>query len=323
VLVVLIAVVLAVTLEPAVRWLTERRWPRWLAATTFMVVLTGTVIGFLYITSSELNDQARLLGDRLQTAANELFATLPQTWVEWLSPKDATQSLQEYLGDAGLAVFRSSVRAVAFLALAAIITLYLLIEGAITYAWLLAFVPHDRRRKVARTVAESKRVIAGYVAGNVLTSLFAAAFVFTVLSLLRVPAALFLALLAGVCDFVPVVGFALSVVPALLLALTVSSHVALLVAALYLSYHALENWWIGPWVYGDRLRLSNLAVVLAFAVGAELAGVVGALLALPIAAAYPAIEQIWLREPLGDQVVDEHAEIQAESGTANHKPLAS
>ena len=71
VLVVLIAVVLAVTLEPAVRWLTERRWPRWLAATILMVVLTGTVIGFLYITSSELNDQARLLGDRMQTAANE------------------------------------------------------------------------------------------------------------------------------------------------------------------------------------------------------------------------------------------------------------
>jgi predicted PurR-regulated permease PerM len=315
-LVIAMAVVLAVTLEPLVRWLAARRCPRWLAATAIIVALAAIMIGFLYFTSSELNDQARLLGGRTQSTIDELFATLPRTWIEWLSPHDATQSLQSYLGEAGLALFRSTARAAAFLALAAIITLYLLIEGAMTYAWLLAFVPQHRRRRVARTVTACERVIAGYVAGNVLTSVFAAIFVFTVLSLLHVPAALLLALLAGLFDFVPVVGFAFSVVPALLLALTVSAQVALIVAVLYLAYHALENWLIGPWVYGDRLRLSNLAVVLAFAVGAELGGVIGALLALPIAAAYPAIEQIWLREPLGDEVVDEHAEIQAEGSAA-------
>ena len=59
-------------------------------------------------------------------------------------------------------------------------------------------------------------------------------------------------------------------------------------------------------MYGSRLQLSNVAVLLAFAVGAELGGVAGALLALPLAAVYPAIERIWLREPLGDDVVREH-----------------
>jgi len=86
---------------------------------------------------------------------------------------------------------------------------------------------------------------------------------------------------------------------------------ALAVVVLYGAYHAIENYFIAPWVYGDRLRLSNVAVVLAFAIGASLAGVVGALIALPIAAAYPAIERIWLRERLGDRVVKEHAAIDA------------
>ncbi|MGC4081551.1 MAG: AI-2E family transporter [Vicinamibacterales bacterium] len=310
-LVILIALVLAVTLEPVVRWLADRRWPRWLASTSVMLVLTLAIVGFVFITSNQLAEQARLLGGRMDAIFDEALTTLPHTWVERLVPQDAAQSFEAYVRQTALVLFRSTAQAVAFLALAAIITLYLLIEGSVTYAWLIAFVPQGSRRKVARTIDECERVVAGYVTGNLLTSLFATVVVFTALSLLHVPAALLLALLAGVFDFVPVVGFGLSMFPALMLALTVSTHVALVVAVLYLVYHALENWVIGPWVYGDRLRLSNLVVVLAFAVGAELAGVVGALLALPIAAAYPAIEQIWLREPLGDRVVDEHAEIQA------------
>jgi predicted PurR-regulated permease PerM len=99
-------------------------------------------------------------------------------------------------------------------------------------------------------------------------------------------------------------------VPAIVLALTVSGTTALIVAALYVAYHAVENYLLAPWAYGDRLKLSDLAVVLAFVVGAEIAGVVGALIALPIAAAYPAIERIWLREQLAEDTVHEHKAIE-------------
>src|SRR5207237_4085492 len=94
-------------------------------------------------------------------------------------------------------------------------------------------------------------------------------------------------------------------------ALTVSPGSAIVVAVCYVAYHLVENYWIAPRVYGDQLALSNVAVVLAFAVGAELAGVVGALIALPLAAVYPAVERIWLREELAD-TVKEHAKIQHE-----------
>jgi predicted PurR-regulated permease PerM len=63
-------------------------------------------------------------------------------------------------------------------------------------------------------------------------------------------------------------------------------------------------------VYGDRLKLSNLAVILAFAVGAEIAGVIGALIALPLAAAYPAVERIWLKDKLADDTVRAHRAIE-------------
>jgi predicted PurR-regulated permease PerM len=74
-----------------------------------------------------------------------------------------------------------------------------------------------------------------------------------------------------------------------------------------------ENYYIGPKVYGDRLRMSNLAVIIAFAVGAEIGGIVGALLALPVAALYPVIESVWLREYLNRDAVETHRRLQRTS----------
>jgi predicted PurR-regulated permease PerM len=123
---------------------------------------------------------------------------------------------------------------------------------------------------------------------------------------LHVPAALLLAVIAGLADFVPVLGFIASAIPAVALALTVSPRTAMLTLALWVVYHGIENYLIAPWAYGKRLKLSDLAIILAFVVGAELAGVIGALIALPIAALYPTIERLWLREQLPRETVAEH-----------------
>jgi predicted PurR-regulated permease PerM len=79
-----------------------------------------------------------------------------------------------------------------------------------------------------------------------------------------------------------------------------------LILGIYVFYHVIESYVIVPKIYGDRLKLSTVAVVVAFAIGAELGGVIGAILALPIAAIYPSIERIWLGRYLGDDVVEDH-----------------
>jgi predicted PurR-regulated permease PerM len=214
------------------------------------------------------------------------------------------------LASYGAAVASSAFRALALVVVGMIVTVYLLVEWKATLEWLIAFVPQAHRAKVRRTLVEARKIVFAYVAGNVLTSIFAASFVFAALMLLNVPAALLLALVAGVCDFVPVLGFILSAAPAAMLAATVSVSTAVIVIGLYVMYHFIENYFIGPKVYGHELRLSNLAVLIAFAVGAELAGVIGALLALPIAATYPAVERIWLREKLEPDTVEKHRRLE-------------
>jgi predicted PurR-regulated permease PerM len=88
--------------------------------------------------------------------------------------------------------------------------------------------------------------------------------------------------------------------------MTVSPSTSLAVAGLYLLYHGIENYLIVPWIYGNRLRVSGLAVLLALLVGSILAGILGAIAVLPVVASYPIIERIWLVDFLGRGVVQKH-----------------
>ena len=313
VLVLVVAVLLAVTLDPVIERFERRGWPRWRAALLIFAMLLAAIVGFGWIAWNSVSAQATVASEHLSHFQQDVVDKVPQ-WV------------QDAVGDAGsdgglsgtvtawlLTVGRSAVSALVVSALALILTMYLVIEAQSTREWLMAFVPIDKRGRARQTLQEGQHVVFAYVAGNLLTSVLAGVFVFVLLTIARVPAALMLALVAAVFDFVPVIGFIASGVFAIVMALTVSGTTALIVGVLYLVYHLVENYVISPWAYGGRLKLSNVAVILAFAIGAALAGVIGALIALPVAAAYPAIERIWLREALPEGTVQEHKAIEARS----------
>jgi predicted PurR-regulated permease PerM len=312
VLVLIVAVLLAVTLNPVVDWFERHGWPRWGAAALIFVALLTTTGLFGWFTWTSVTAQASFATAHVSDFEHQALDKLP-TWVRQAAGLSGGEGVTSSLGVWTLRLGRSAISAAVVSLLGLILTMYLVVEAHTTSEWLLAFVPKAKRGRAEQTIAEAQRVILAYVAGNVLTSIMATAFVFVLLSVLKVPAALLLALVAGVFDFVPVIGFIASSIFAVAMALTVSSSAALLVAGLYVAYHMVENYLISPWAYGDRLKLSNVAVILAFAAGAELAGVIGALIALPVAAAYPAIERIWLREQLPDDTVREHQHLKAES----------
>ncbi|HSQ05127.1 MAG TPA: AI-2E family transporter [Burkholderiales bacterium] len=309
-MVILVAVVLAIALDTIVEWLKARRIPRGLGATVSVFGLTLLIVGFFWVSGASLMGQTRLLTDRLTTAEQDVIRHAPEPIARILRRNSTQQTSASAVAGYVVDVGRIAIVGALVAALAMILTIYLLIEGRRTYAWLVAYVPRAHRDRMHLTACEARKAILGYVAGNVATSVFAFVFVLVVLTVLHVPGALLLAILAGLFDFVPVLGFIGSAFPAVLLALTVSTPVALIVLALYAGYHLLENYYIGPRVYGDRLRLSNLAVIVAFAIGAEIGGVVGALLALPLAAMYPVVERVWLKNYLGRDAVETHRRLE-------------
>jgi hypothetical protein len=89
------------------------------------------------------------------------------------------------------------------------------------------------------------------------------------------------------------------------------------VLAAYVGYHVVESYFLVPRIYGARLRLSTLAVLLALLVGTTLQGLIGAVLVLPLVAAYPIIERIWLHDYLSSEVIHDHSALEraAESGS--------
>jgi predicted PurR-regulated permease PerM len=311
--VVLVAVVLAVSLEPIVAWLEDRRWPRWVGSTTVVCTIVAALVVFFAICGSSLVSQGRQVATRLSSAQQNFAAHVPPPFDRIVRYGQSATPDASALAGYAVRLGSTLTSAVLAAAVAFILTIYFLTEGRRTWAWLVAYVPRHNRARVQETADAACNAVLHYVAGNVATSVFAAVTVLIVLTILHVPAALLLALLAGLCDFVPVLGFIVSALPAVLLALTVSPMTAVIVAVAYVAYHIAENYFIGPKVYGGQLRLSNLAVLLAFAVGAELFGIIGALLALPVAAMYPCVEDIWLRDYLGRDAVETHRRIERQS----------
>jgi len=305
----LIASLIAVGLTPVVQYLERRHWPRTLAAGVVVTVVMALMFAFFAVTWSSVWYQSDALLRQVAHLQEELQTRLPRPVLETFGKLDAASPL---LTEYAPAMLGSVLGFLAAFLLAWVLVFYLLVEGYLTYRWVRGFVPTRLRSRFDRTALQARDAAYGYVVGNAVTSVCAAVYVFVTLSILHVPATLLMALLAFVFDFVPVLGVFLSGGAAMVMASTVSPLLGLAMIPLYLAYHGIENYVIGPYVYGPRLRLSNVAILIALALGTELGGVAGALLALPIAAVYPAVERFWLREPFGDEVVAEHDRLRTE-----------
>ena len=324
VMVVLVSLVLAITLEPVVSWLERRNVKRSLAVLAVGAVTLATIGASIFAAVAPLTEETKLFFGRLASFQESVAVRVPVAIARVVrrGPQDPAQLMSDIAGRVP-EVAGAVLSAAAMTLFAFILTLYLLADGRRTYEWVIAYVPRRHRAKADETVVGVTHAVFAYVAGNLLTSLFAAVFVFVSLMLLKVPAAFMLAVLAGVCDFVPILGFFVSLTPAVLVALTISPGTAVAVVGLYGLCHVIENYGIVPRVYGHHLKLSSVAVLLGLGIGAALGGIIGAVLALPVVAAYPIVERIWLRESLGKDVLAEHARLESEEDQASESTATS
>jgi len=207
-----------------------------------------------------------------------------------------------------LVVVGTTVTGLVHFALVIVLAVYLMADGPRALKWLIVFFPVTERGKISQALGQVSELIFAYVGGQSLISALAATYLIVVLEVLGVPMALLLGLVAGICDIVPIVGFCVAVSLAMVMGLSVSPTTAVLVFVCYGAYHLFENLYILPRVYGKKLKLSKLAVPLAVAAGALVAGVVGAIAVLPLVAAYPVVERLWLAPKLAPDTVKSHEE---------------
>jgi len=196
---------------------------------------------------------------------------------------------------AALDVTRSVITFVAGVVTIAFMTFFMLLEGEAWKDRFVALLPAKAQPRAQHMASEIARTIGGYVSGNLFISVIAGFSVTIVLLATGVPFALALGLLVAILDLIPLAGATLGAIIVTLVALTHSLTAALVVLGFFIVYQQLENHLLQPIVYGRTVQLSPLAILVSVLVGAEVAGVIGALGAIPVAGTIQIVISDWLQ----------------------------
>ena len=164
-------------------------------------------------------------------------------------------------------------------------TIYLLADLPRIRSGLYRLAPHSRRPRLILIGDEIVAKVGAYVLGNLLISVIAGSVTTIWLLIFGVPYAALLGLLVGLLDLIPVVGSTIGGLVASLVALTVSVPVALATVGFFVVYRLVEDYLLVPRIIGGVVKVPALVTIVAVLLGAALLGVIGALVAIPIAAA--------------------------------------
>ena len=288
ILMLIIALVLAGTFSPVVTWLERHRVPRSLALSLILLALLGFIVGLgVLIIPAFVHQFGTLSTDapRIQARLADFAARVPPL----AGQADAIRTAQpnRLLAPIGAYALKSAGTAAQLVVLGGttiVIAFYLIADHERVQGFLFALLPRHYHIRTARVLLDMETVVGGYMRGQAITSLCIGVFAFLLLQIMGVPAALPLAILAAFADLIPLVGGVLAVAPSVLFALTIGPLQAVIVLVALVIYQQFESHLLLPRVYGQSLRLSPLAVIVALLVGGTLMGIVGALLALPMAA---------------------------------------
>lgn len=293
-LLLFIAVLLASALEPMIGWIREHL-PLGRGA-TILVVYAGFFAAVLVLSLVLIPGAARQAGDLL--ADLPPFFAEARAWAETLRPAALSGSVSalidavaqvlrppqpldpEEVVEVGAAVAEAATAVAALLA----IVFFWLVEHARLQRYALAFLPAHRRAGARDAWNEIESRLGSWVRGQLILMGSIGVAAGTVCALLGVPGALLLGLIAALTEAIPIVGPVLGAVPAILVAATVSPELAVVVALLYLGIQVIEGNVLVPIVMRNTVGISPLLVLVSLLIGASLGGLVGAFLAVPVAA---------------------------------------
>ena len=286
-----VAFFLALGLEPVASWLVNRKLPRW-AATTIVFALFLAMLGaFVAAAVPPLVQQATELikqAPHYLQQAQDHSSTIGRLNDRFHLQQRITDTVKGSGGSvvndvvrAGSAVFG----AVGDSLIVIVLTVYFLVDMPRIRTNLYRMVPHSRRPRAILIGDEVFAKVGAYVLGNVLISVIAGGATFIWLLAFDVPYPLLLGIFVALFDLVPVVGSTIAGIGVAAVALTVSLPVCIATTAFFVVFRLLEDYLLVPRIIGRVVKVPALITVVAVLIGGALLGIVGALVAIPIAAA--------------------------------------
>jgi predicted PurR-regulated permease PerM len=309
---IFIAIFLALALNPAVDRVEQWTKRRGIAAgLVFIVALaTAVAIGALFIPTlvNQVNDFAHKVPDYLDdiTKGRGRLGFLQEKYHLVDKARDALDKggASKLLGISGTAFALAKGVVTAVLATLTILfmTFFMLMEGPSWMERLYSLMRPESRQRWQKVGYDIYRTVGGYVTGNLVISLIAGTLTAIVLTIMGVPYAIALGLIVAILDLIPLAGATIAAIIVGAVAFLHSVTAGIVVVAFFIVYQQVENHLLQPVVYGRTVKLSPLAVLIAVLIGAELAGVLGALAAIPVAGAIQVLLLDWLRHRRGEPV---------------------
>jgi predicted PurR-regulated permease PerM len=302
-LLVFISVFLAVALGPAVAFFRRRGLPRALSILLVYVAIAASIFGVGLLVVPPIVSQVDGLAKNIPNYVHDLrnnkqFRKYDDKYHISAKLNEQARKLPSHLGQAAgalqsitVGVFGALVQLVTVLTM----TFFLLLDGERLAGFLLGLRGPEREERFRRIAGDIYRSIAGYVAGNILISVLAGLTTYLTLSVLGVPFAVPLAVLMAFLDLIPLVGATLGGVAIAIVTLFNDFPTSTIVwVVVFIVYQQIENNVIQPIVYRRTVDVAPLAVIVAILIGGSLLGILGALVAIPVAAAIQiVIRDVW------------------------------
>jgi predicted PurR-regulated permease PerM len=303
---ILISLFLALAMNPAVEFFQRhgihRRGPA--SAVTFLLVLAALAgIGALFVPTlvNQVSDLIGKVPDYVHDISHgkgrfgflETKYHLPERIRDAINKGGAAKVLG--LSGAALSVTKSVISIVVGTITIAFLTFFMLLEGPNWMERFYGLLPAESRPRWENVCKQIYRTVGGYVTGNLLISLIAGSLTTLVLLVMGVPYAVALGLLVAILDLIPLAGATIAAIMIGAVAFIHSIVGGIVVIVFFIVYQQIENHFLQPVVYGRTVQLSPLMVLISVLIGAELAGILGALGAIPVAGAIQVLVVDWLR----------------------------
>ena len=300
-----IAIFLAVALGPAVDLYEQRaRLPRGIAILFVYVTILGAIVGLGLLVVPPIVNGVNHFVDKVPTYVQDLRKN--QTVRKYDNKYHITDRLDKEarklpnrLGDAASAL--TSVTVGVFSAIFQLVTVlvlafFFLLDGKRMVGWGLRQLPPERAERTQKVLGDVYEATSGYVVGNLIISVIAGTGTWIVLEILSVPFAVPLSVLMAFLDLIPLVGATIGGVGIGIVAAISDFPTALIVWAIYfIVYQQIENNVLQPVIYRRTVALHPLVVLVAVLIGGSQLGVLGALIAIPVAAGLQILVKDWWR----------------------------
>jgi predicted PurR-regulated permease PerM len=301
---ILISLFLALALNPAVEWFMRhgvRRRGMAAALTYFLTLAFFVGIGFTFVPTlvDQVNEFVHKLPDYVHDVTHgrgrlgflETKYHIQERVEKAVKEGGATKVLG--LSGTALSLAKGVISIVVGAITIAFMTFFMLLEGPTWVDRLFGLLPLRSQPRWRAVGHDIYRTVGGYVTGNLLISLIAGGLTTIVLLVLGVPYAVALGLIVAILDLIPLAGATIAAILIGVVAFLHSIPAGIIVVAFFIVYQQVENHILQPLIYGRTVQLSPLAVLISVLIGAELAGILGALAAIPIAGSIQVLILDW------------------------------